>query len=159
MVRGAIHRNDRKVAVSELAKTERAYKRFHFTTPHEEFEGWIPNGWPKTYVVIGELERFDLQTNGEVISKRFTKNRPILCTDGKMKKLFIFAKNGTPLGIPGGMAVRVDYRVPAHSGRTRWARRWYHPHETGPQVRPHSSGKCIQVSGSGLSITPEGIVG
>lgn len=134
----------------------KAYKRFHFTRPAGLNEVNIPTGWPKVYMAIGECERFDVKTPKGIISRRFTGKRPVLATTSAMKNLYIFGKR---LGIPAGRASRVDYRVPPHSGRTKWARRWWHPHKTHPSVRPHRGGGAVKVSGSGLKITPRGIEG
>jgi len=134
----------------------KAYKRFHFTRPAGLNEVNIPTGWPKVYMAIGECERFDVKTPKGIISRRFTGKRPVLATTSAMKNLYIFGKK---LGIPAGRASRVDYRVPPHSGRTKWARRWWHPHKTHPSVLPHRGGGAVRVSGSGLKITPRGIEG
>jgi hypothetical protein len=143
----------------EVKLAEKAYNRFHFRGPATQCEQTVPTGWPKVYVVIGECERFDVQTvNGKKVSRRYTgSGKPILATTSRMRNLYIFS--GRKLNIPAGKAFRVDYKVPKHSGRTKWSRRWYHPHETHPKVSPHKSGKAVQVAGSGLSVTPRGIEG
>lgn len=144
----------------EIAKTNRAYKRFHFTNPATQMTADVPKGFPRAYMVIGELERFDCKMpSGRIISRRYGSSspRPVLCTTSAMKDLYIF--DVRILNIPAGVAIRCDYRVPAHSGRNKWARRWWHPHDTTPYVRPDISGKAVRISGRGLSVRPEGIVG
>lgn len=144
---------------NEVRKAEKAYKRFHFSNPPMQYEQSVPRGWPGVYVVIGECERFDVETSkGKKVSKKYKgKNKPVLATTSSLKDIFIFSDK--KLGIPEGSAIRVDYKVPRHSGRTQWSRRWYHPHDTHPSVRTHSSGKAVRVSGPGLSVTPRGIEG
>lgn len=144
----------------EVARTNRAYKRFHFTKPAVRMTADVPRGFPSAYMVIGELERFDTRTpTGRVVSRKYAPGspRPVLCTTSAMKDLYIF--DARRLGIPAGTAKRCDYRVPAHSGRNKWARRFWHPHDTTPGVCPHGAGKAVRVSGRGLSVRPEGIVG
>ncbi len=142
----------------EVKKAEKAYKRFHFKNPPMEHERNVPAGWPQVYVVIGECERFDVETpGGKVVSKRFKGSMPILATTSKLKSLYIFWDR--KLGIPKGTANRIDYRVPKSSGRNKWSNRWWHPHDSHPSVKVHSSGKAVNVCGPGLSITPAGIEG
>lgn len=143
--------------VRQVAKTNKAYKRFHFKNADKLVKGWIPTGWPKTYMTIGQVLRFDVQKpSGAIASRRFRGKKPVLASTAAMKDLYIF---GTNLGIPAGKAVRIDYKVPPTSGRNKWASRWWHPHKSFPTVKPHSSGKAVKVSGPKLKVTPRGIVG
>jgi hypothetical protein len=142
------------------ARVRRAYKRFHFTEPAKTTKAKVPDGWPRQYAVLGLVDRFDVKdAKGKVHSKKFSgPSRPNLCTDEKMKNVYIFSKNG-PVGVPSGNAERVDYTVPPHSGRTKWARRWWHAQDSHPPVKVAENGRAIKMSGPGLSVTPRGIVG
>lgn len=142
----------------EAKLAEKAYKRFHFTTPKKEQKRKVPDGWPRRYVVLGSVDSFEVQDGGgKKVKRSYAGKRPVLATSSEMKDVFIFGDRS--LGIPSGVAVRIDYSVPPHSGRNKWARRWWHPHDSHPAVRVHNSGKAVRISGSGLSVTPRGIVG
>ena len=143
---------------SAITKTSKAFKKFHMTDPTHGFEMNIPNGWPKVFVMLGEVEKFEVQdASGKKHKKVFKGKRPILATTAGMKQIYIFST--TKLGFPSGKAVRIDYKVPADSGRNKWASRWYHPHDTHPSVFVHSGGRAAKVSGRGLKINRRGIIG
>ncbi len=149
-----------KSAPKTIALTERAYKRFHFTAPKNREKRQVPDGWPACYVTIGSCERFDVKdASGKTVKRNFMGENPMpkLATTKDMKDVYIFGHR--PLGIPAGTALRVDYRVPPHSGRNKWARRWWHPHESHPSVTVDRTGTAVRIRGSGLSVTPRGIVG
>jgi len=151
-------RKNLMVSSNDVSRARRAFKRFHFVAPAKVTSGNVPNGFEDAYMVIGELERFDVKTpSGVTVSRKYKANRPRLCTTANMKDIFVFA--GSKLGIPAGNAMRCDYRVPAHSGRNKWSKRWWHPHDTHPKVLPHRGGCAVRVSGSGLKVTPRGIEG
>jgi len=154
----AVISNPVKYSPAELNKARRAYKRFHFTGPVEVKEVPAPKGWPQVYMYIGECERFDVQKpNGVIVSRKFAGKKPALATTSRMKDVYILG--GRQLGVPSGRAVRVDYKVPANSGRNKWAPRYWHPHTTRPKVAVHSGGRAVKVSGPGLKVTPRGIEG
>jgi hypothetical protein len=139
-----------------VKKAQKAYKRFHMTKPSQMLEGWVPTGWPKAYITIGECLRFDVMgKDGKKVKRSFKAGkRPALCTTPECKDVFLF---GDLSGIPSGQALRVDYRVPKHSGRSKWARDWTHDHDSKPKVTAHPSGKAIKISGKKLKVTPRGI--
>jgi len=144
---------------SRAAKlTQQAYKRFHFTKPVKSDTGWVPDGWPKTYMTIGTCLKLVVQgANGKKVTRNWSgRSGPRLCTTSAMKDVFLF---GNLKGIPSGTAVQVDYRVPAHSKRRKWAPDWTHDHNTRPRLTAHKSGKAIRISGRGLKVTPRGIEG
>lgn len=136
----------------------KAYKRFHFTRPAKTSTGWVPDGWPKTYVTIGQCLRLDVKgANGKKVVRNFSgANAPRLCTTAGMKDVYLF---GNLKGIPSGTALRVDYRVPSHSKRRKWASDWTHDHDSRPRLTAHSSGKAVRISGKKLKVTPRGIEG
>jgi hypothetical protein len=141
------------------ALARRAYKRFHFTEPQGSYRRMVPDGWPKTYMVIGECEGIDVQgADGRALKKRWSsKNRPTLACTAAGGTLYLFGRNA--LGVRPGRATQIYYRVPKHSGRNKWARRWYHPHRSHPAVSVHRGGRAARISGPGLSVTPAGIEG
>lgn len=146
--------NDRD---SKLA--EKAYKRFHFTKPAKRTTGWVPDGWPKAYITIGDALRFDVRTPaGKVVKKEWKRESGVkVVTPSDMKDVYIFGTSS--LGIPSGTALRVDYSVPSNSKRRKWSRDWTHAHDTAPKVHAHPSGKAVKISGRGLKVTPSGIEG
>lgn len=143
----------------EVAAAKKAFNRFHFKDPDKTFKNKVPSSWPEAFVVIGECEMFSCKANGKTVKRKFMGNgkMPLLCMGKGMKDVFIVGKKN--LGVPAGNAVQVDYRVPAKSGRNKWARRWYHPHDTHPKVTVSKDGRYIRVSGPGLYVSPRGIIG
>ena len=142
----------------EVRLAKKAYKSFHFGDPKKEETRKVPDGWPKVYVVLGVVDSFEVRNGAGKVKKVYGSKKPILACTKDRKDVFIFSKAGK-LGIPSGVAVRVDYTVPPHSGRNKWSKSWYHPHDSGPKVNPHSSGKAVRISGPGLSVSPRGIIG
>ncbi len=133
------------------------YEYFHMTPPNKVEQGNIPDGWPKVYITIGYARRFDwVDGSGREHSKRFSSGSVKLCTTSAMKDVFLF---GNGLGVGSGKAIRVDYDVPPHSGRNKWAKRWWHPHDSHPRVDGHSSGKAVRIHGPKLKVNKRGIIG
>lgn len=143
----------------EMSLAKKAYKSFHFNQPKKEERSKVPDGWPQVYVVLGTCDAFTVKSGGKEIKRTFSGTKPSLCCTKDRSDVYIFAKNGSKLGIPSGTAVRVDYTVPPHSGRKKWSRAWYHPHESKPKVHAHKSGKAVRISGPKLRVTPRGIIG
>lgn len=134
-----------------------AYRKFHMVDPNKIQKGNVPAGWPKTYITIGWARRFDwVDNDGVEHSRRFTSGSVKLCTTAAMKDVFLF---GSRLGVTSGTALRVDYDVPPHSGRNKWAKQWWHPHDSHPKVTGHPGGKAAKLHGPGLKVNKRGIIG
>jgi len=143
---------------AEIAEAEKKFKQFHMTNPSHAFEMDVPDGWPQVYIIIGEVEAFEVKDhNGKKHKKVYKGKRPIIATTADMRDLYMFGKKG--LGLPSGEAVRIDYQVPADSGRNKWSSRWYHPHDTHPEVTVVGGGRALMVSGPGMKINQRGIIG
>jgi len=151
--------NPKKSNGKEVAAAKKAFNRFHFKDPDKTFSRKVPDSWPNAFVVIGECEMFSVKSNGKTVKRTFMGNgkMPLLCMGKGMKDVFIVGTKN--LGVPAGNAVQVDYRVPKKSGRNKWARRWYHPHDTKPKVNVSKDGRYVRISGPGLHVTPRGIIG
>jgi len=148
-----------KPAISnEVRLAQKAYKSFHFRDVKRTDKRKVPDGWPKVYVVLGDCDAFEVKTDQGKVRKAYGSSKPILACTKDRKDVFIFSRNGR-LGIPAGTAVRVEYSVPAHSGRNKWAKSWYHPHESNPKVTTDKTGRAVRISGPGLSVSPRGIIG
>lgn len=140
-----------------LKSAKSAYKKFHMVDPKTQTKSEVPSGWPTTYITIGWATRFDVRSaDGKKISKRYTTGKVKLCTTVAMKDVYIF---GPGLGIPSGTALRVDYNVPAHSGRNKWANKWWHPHSSRPKVTADKGGRAVRIHGPGLKVNQRGIIG
>ena len=158
MQRTSVKRKNPAVSPATLAKTVKAFKKFHMSDPTHGFERNVPDGWPTAYIVIGEVEKFCVEdASGKRHTKSYRGKRPIVATTAGMKKLFIFGSTG--LGFPSGRAVQIDYKVPADSGRNKWAPRWYHPHDSRPSVKVARGGRAAVVQGRGMKINRRGIIG
>jgi hypothetical protein len=144
----------------EVKAAKKAYNRFHFKDPDKTFNKKVPDSWPGAFVVIGECEMFSCKNKaGKTVKRKFMGKgkMPMLCTSKAMKDVYIVGTKN--LGVPAGNAVQVDYRVPVKSGRNKWARRWYHPHDTHPKVTVSRNGRYVRISGPGLKVSPRGIIG
>jgi hypothetical protein len=144
----------------EVKLANKAYKSFHFKDSTKREKHKVPDNWPKTpYWILGVVDRFDAKdASGKTVSRTFKRSKPILASTKARKDVFIVSQNGN-LKIPSGVGVRIDYTVPPGSGRTKWSRRWWHPHESSPKVQVHKGGKHVRITGPGLKITPRGIIG
>jgi hypothetical protein len=145
---------------TEVRLANKAFKSFHFKDSTKKERHSVPDNWPKTpYWILGVVDRFDAKdASGKTVSRTFRGRKPILAATKSRKDCFIVSQNGK-LGIPSGVGVRIDYTVPRHSGRNKWSKRWWHPHESNPKVKSHRSGKHARITGPGLKITPRGIIG
>ena len=109
-------------------------------------------------MILGVCDAFEVKTAQGKVKKVYSTNKPTLACTKDRKDVFIFS-NGGQLGIPSGTAVRVDYTVPPNSGRVKWSRAWYHPHDSAPAAKAHKCGRAVRITGPGLSVTPRGIIG
>lgn len=142
---------------NSIAKTENAYKKFHMTVPNTQSKAEVPDGWPTSYMTIGWATMFEGKgPDGRKYTRRYPTGRVKLCTTGEMKDVFLF---GPSLGILSGRAERVDYDVPAHSGRNKWAKKWWHPTDSHPAVIADKSGRAVKMHGPGLKVNVRGIIG
>jgi hypothetical protein len=143
---------------SSVKNAVKAYEKFHMVAPNSTTKESVPDGWPKAYITIGYAIRFDgIDQAGRKYKRTWPTGRVKLCSTGAMKDVYLFGKSS--LGVPSGTALRVDYEVPAHSGRNKWARRWWHPHDSKPPVIADKSGKAARVTGPGLKVNARGIIG
>lgn len=157
--RGYVPRNPVHVPRTAPEPIRSAYNSFHFDDPDEAFSLPSPQEWPQNFVVIGLLERFDVETpDGRTVSRSYRSNKPYLCTTAAMKRLYII-RQSERLGIPSGIAVRCDYQLPSSSPRNRLAKHWWHPHDSRPRVTDHRDGRSAMVSGPRLRISERGIIG
>jgi hypothetical protein len=149
-----------KSSDKEVRLANKAFKSFHFKDSTKKEKHKVPDNWPKTpYWILGVVDRFDVQdASGKTVSRTFTGRKPVLAATKARKDCFIVSQNGN-LKIPSGTGVRIDYTVPKHSGRNKWSKRWWHPHESNPKVKAHRGGKHVRITGPGLKITPRGIIG
>ena len=158
LITNPVSKNISGPSVSSVTKAKKAFKKFHMINPTHSFERNVPDGWPEAYVIIGEVEKFEVEdANGKRHKKTYRGKRPIVATTGGMKKLYIFGSKS--LGLPSGTAIRIDYKVPADSGRNKWSSRWYHPHSSHPSVKVAPGGRALVVSGRGMKINKRGIIG
>ena len=142
-------------------KAIRTYKSFHMSDPGEVRMVSVPKGWPKNLVVIGDVDRLDVgnERTGKETSKKYKRGQIKVCMTTSRRELFIVSMNGKKLGVPSGVAMRIDYTVPETSGRNKWAKRWWHPHDSGPKLKLERNGKAARVKGPKLKITKRGIIG
>ncbi len=153
--------NPRRVARnpcgSNVAKAKNAYEKFHMVAPNTQNKAEVPNGWPTAYMTIGWATLFEGKgPDGKKYTRRYPSGRVKLCTTGDMKDVFLF---GPSLGILSGKAERVDYDVPSHSGRNKWAKKWWHPTDSHPAVTADRSGRAARMHGPGLKVNVRGIIG
>lgn len=156
--RNKLERAAPKDLSNEVRLAQKAYKSFHFKDSQKHQKRKVPDGWPKVYVVLGDVDAFEVKGSTGKVKRRYGARKPVLACTKDRKDVFIFSRSGK-LGLPSGTAVRVDYSVPNHSGRLKWAKSWYHPHDSNPKVRVHKNGTALRISGPGLSVTPRGIIG
>jgi hypothetical protein len=142
----------------EVRLAQKAYKSFHFKDSQKQAKRKVPDGWPRVYVILGVCDSFEVKTAQGKVKKVYGTNKPTLACTKDRKDVFIFSNSGQ-LGIPSGTAVRVDYTVPPNSGRVKWSRAWYHPHDSAPAAKAHKCGRAVRITGPGLSVTPRGIIG
>jgi len=142
-------------------KAVRTYKSFHMSDPAEIRAIDVPKGWPKHLIVIGDVDRLDVSNpkTGKEISKKYRVGQVKVCMATSRKELFVISMGTKKLGLKNGIALRIDYSVPPSSGRNKWAKRWWHPHDSGPKLKTERSGKAARIKGPKLKITVRGIIG
>ena len=140
---------------SGLAAATKAYKNFHMVEPDNTTKAHIPVGWPTAYITIGFARAFHWTDQaGKQHRKSYPSGKVKVCTTPAMKDVFLF---GQSLGVTPGTADRVDYDVPRHSGRNKWSKGWWHPHDSHPTVMV-KDGK-VRMHGPGLKVSKRGIIG
>lgn len=140
---------------SGLAAATKAYKNFHMVEPNSTTKQKIPAGWPATYITIGFARAFNwTDQSGKKQHRSFPTGKVKVCTTPAMKDVFLF---GPSLGVTNGRADRVDYDVPAHSGRNKWSKGWWHPHDSHPTVTVKDG--AVKIHGPGLKVNKRGIIG